>query len=213
MVLRQVNVFRFLFLCALALIIQWAFQYFLISDQLYFNSLSNQLTYERIQELIDQSKEWQWLGYVLVPVLYLVKFGLVAGCLGIGYFFATSQFAFKRFFGVAIQAELVFLIPILFKLLWFLFVQTDFDLTAIGQFYPLSALTLFNASELPPYYLYPLQVLNLFEVAYWFLLAYGVTQTLEMPFSKAFSLVLSSYGIGLLLWITGVVFITVTYTS
>ncbi|WP_165840885.1 hypothetical protein [Larkinella punicea] len=50
-------------------------------------------------------------------------------------------------------------------------------------------------------------------MAYWFLLAYGVTQTLEMSFSKAFSLVLSSYGIGLLLWITVVVFITVTYAS
>ena len=81
---------------ALAMLAQWAFQYFLISDQLYFNALSNQLTYERIQELIDQGKKWQWLGYILVPVLYLVKFGLVAGCLGIGYFFATSQFAFDN---------------------------------------------------------------------------------------------------------------------
>ncbi|GAB3250601.1 hypothetical protein GCM10027347_08480 [Larkinella harenae] len=63
------------------------------------------------------------------------------------------------------------------------------------------------------YWHYPLQTANLFEFAYWFLLAYGVSDACKEPFSKAFSLVRSSYGVGLLLWVTLVVFVTVTYAS
>jgi len=55
----------FLLLSLISVFIQAAFQYLLISDQLYFNALSEQLAYERIEELISQGKKWQWVGYAV----------------------------------------------------------------------------------------------------------------------------------------------------
>jgi hypothetical protein len=187
-------------------------KYFLISDMLYFNSLAEQLSYEQIQELLASGEKWAWLGYALIPVIYAIKCSLVALCLGLGCFFITNRFEFKKLFGVAVAAEFVFLIPAVGKLLWFLFIQTDYTLEDLQFFYPLSALSLFDYHTVQPWLLYPLQVLNVFELIYWMVLAYGLSQVLPRPdLSRAMSVVLSSYGTGLVIWVAVVMFLTLTY--
>lgn len=106
----------------------------------------------------------------------------------------------------------MFLLPILIKLLWFLFVQTDYTLHDLSMFYPLSLLNITGTENIPSYWLYPLQTLNLFEVAYWFLLAQGVSEATEQSFRQSFGLVMSSYGVGLVLWVILVMFLTITYS-
>ena len=56
----------------------------LISDDLYYNSLGEQLTYDKIDEFLDHQEKWFWLGYALIPVIYLIKFTLIAFCLNVG---------------------------------------------------------------------------------------------------------------------------------
>ncbi|WP_332369080.1 hypothetical protein [Spirosoma telluris] len=113
---------------------------------------------------------------------------------------------------MAIFSELIFLLPILIKLLWFLFIKTDYDLNDLTLFYPLSLLNLVDAQTIPRYWLAPLQMLNLFEIAYWFLLAYGVADATGLSFKRSFGLVMSSYGVGLVLWVVLVMFLTITYS-
>lgn len=82
------------------------------------------------------------------------------------------------------------------------------------MFYPLSALNLFDYEQVEPWLLYPLQVLNVFELLYWFALAYGITRVLpEYDLGRAMGLVLSSYGVGLLVWVATVMFLTLTYSA
>lgn len=194
------------------LLLSWALQYTLISDTLYYNFFSNQLSYEKIEDIIVQGKKWQWLSYIAVPILLLFKLSLITTCLALGFFFTSNRFNFKVFFNIAVFAELIFLLPILIKLLWFLFVQTDYDLNDLTLFYPLSALNLVDTETLPRYWLAPLQMLNLFEVTYWFLLAHGVADATGFSVKRSFGLVMSSYGVGLLLWVVLVMFLTITYS-
>lgn len=203
---------KFLTLCLIAIAISWSFQEMLFSDALYYNAFADQLSYERINNIVEQSKKWGWVGYSLTPLLYLIKLSLISTCLSLGYFFSSNHFKFKTFFNIAVLAELIFLLPVLIKLFWFLFVQTDYDLNELTQFYPLSALNLVDAKTTPRYWLAPLQTLNLFEVAYWFLLAYGVADATGFSFKQSFGLVMSSYGVGLVLWVVLVMFLTITYS-
>lgn len=203
---------KFLLICLAGTLLSWLFHYILIDETLYFNSLSNQFSYESINNIIRQNKKWAWIGYVFTPLLYLIKLSLITTCLGLGFFFTTNRFNFNAFFNVAVFAELILLFPILIKLLWFLFVQTDYDLNDLTLFYPLSALNLFDTETLPRYWLAPLQTLNLFEVAYWFLLAYGVANATDFSFKRSFGLVMSSYGVGLVLWVVLVMFLAITYS-
>lgn len=210
---RKISILtRFAIYCLLLLLIQASFQYLLVSDNLYFNALQTQLSYEQIENILAQGKKWQWLGYLALPVVLLLKFSLVTCCLCLGYFFSSNKFVFKSFFGLSIVAELLFILPALLKILWFLFVQTDYSLNDLNQFYPLSLLNLFNQETLPRYWIYPLATLNMFEVVYWFLLAYGVAGETGLSYNKSFGLVMSSYGVGLLLWIVLVMFLTITYS-
>lgn len=188
----------------------FAWQYLLISDELYVNAFAEQMTFEQIQGVLDQSHRWSWLGYAILPVFNLLKFTLIAACLSLGYYFAADRWVFKPFFRLAIRAELVLLLPMLIKLLWFVFVRTDYSLSDLQFFYPLSLLNLTNPSELAPWLLYPTQLANLFELAYWFVLAYGVAQAIDVPMPRAFGLVAASYGTGLLVWVAFVMFLTVS---
>ncbi|AEI50722.1 hypothetical protein [Runella slithyformis] len=205
---------RLLFLLLIAALSGLVFlsNYLFISENLYFNTFAEQLTYEQIENIINQSKQWEWISYAILPILTLIKLTLVTSCLSIGLYFLTNQFSFKLAFGIALDAEFVFLIPSLLKILWFSIIQTDYSLQDLQMFYPLSALHFFDYTNVQPWLIYPLQLLNVFEILYWVLLAKGVSQIIERDFAKSFELVLASYGTGLVLWVTVVMFITVSFT-
>lgn len=199
----------FAVISAISLLLTFAGQHLLFSDELYFNALAEQMTYEQIQKTIAQSHEWAWLGYCIIPIFNLLKFILVASCITLGYYFEADRWVFKPFFRVAIQAELVLLLPSVIKLTWFLFVQPDYSLQDLQFFYPLSLLNLVEPTDVAPWLAYPLQLGNLFELAYWMVLAYGISEVIETPIPKAFGLVAASYGSGLLVWVVFIMFLTV----
>ncbi len=203
--------------------------YVLINEGLYFNNFAEQLSYEQIEDMLAQGKRWEWLGYAIIPVIYLIKLSLVAACLSVGVFFVHNRFEFRRLWGVALVAEFVFLLPIIIKVLWFAFVQTNYTLKDLQFFYPLSALNFFDYKHLDTWWVYPLQTLNVFEVIYWVVLAWGIqpppppmgelstnqnnSQPIGEGWGGALSLVMGSYGVGLVLWVALVMFLTVSYSA
>lgn len=195
--------------CSVTALFAVATKHLLIDEALYYNSFAEQLSYERIGQLIENERKWAWLGYALIPAVYLVKFSMVASCLWLAGFFANVKLPFGKAFGVALLAETVSLVPPLLKIGWFAFVHTDYTLADLQWFSPLSALGLFEREDLETYLAYPLQVLSVWEVAYWLLLAYGLGKALQKPLPDGLRLVAASYGPGLVLWVLLVVFLTV----
>jgi hypothetical protein len=53
--------------------------------------------------------------------------------------------------------------------------------------------------------------MNVFEVAYWFLLAVGLRHYLGRPLGRMLLLVLGSYGLGLVCWMAGVEFLVINF--
>lgn len=202
----------FLAITLLGLGLIYAMQDLLVNDDLYFNSWAKKFTADTIQESIDRAHRWAWVVYTIIPVSNLIRFTCVAGCLALGYYFTTNRWAFKPFFWVAIQAELVLLVPILLKIIWFLGVHPQYHLEDLQNFYPLSLASVVDYSALAAWQRYPAQLLNLFELAYWFVLAYGIKQALSLPVSQALRLVASSYGAALVLWIAFVMFTVITFS-
>lgn len=187
-------------------------QQFLITDELYYNNLGEQLSFERINQLLSFNKKWSWLSYVIIPIIYLIKFSLISLCLNTGTLLAGHKISFKKLFQLALIAETIFLLPMIIKFLWFTFIQTDYNLSDLQYFYPLSILNFFEAEILDTWFIYPLQLLNLFEVMYWLILAYGLSLVLNEPLNKGLGLVLSSYGTGLVLWLLFITFLSVNFS-
>lgn len=189
-------------------ILTFTLNQFLVSNTLYYNSYSEQLTIERIEGIIEESHKWAWLGYLLVPVIYYIKLSLIALVLQTGFFFFERKVSFSIIFKAVMLAEIPFLIVPVIKLFWFLFIQTHYDLNDLQYFFPLSALQLFDVQKLPSWQVYPLQLLNVFELIYWVLLAYWLKKLLNLSLNKSMEVVASSYGTGLLLWVAFITFIS-----
>jgi hypothetical protein len=92
---------------------------------------------------------------------------------------------------------------------WF---ATNYTLEDLQFFYPLSAANLFAPNELEAWWVYPFQLINLFEVAYWVILAILLGRALQISTGKAAEYVIKGYGSGLLLWVLLVVFITLNFS-
>lgn len=199
---------NFTLLGLLLICVNIAFTNILNLNEVFYNSLINTLSSEQIEGVLTFQKKWQWLSYVFIPVLLLLKVAVIAVVIDLGCFFFNKDIKYKKLFNIVVKAEFVFLLVIVFKTIWFYFFKTDYTFEDLQYFYPLSALSIVGYEGIKPWLIYPFQVLNLFEFAYWFILAYLLGKELGDDKDKSLSIVLSSYGTGLLIWVVGVVFLT-----
>ena len=180
---------------------------------LLYNSLSDKLTNKQLKHIFELQDKWQWLSYFLMPILLLIKTSVIASTIYIGtFFFSKSPVTFKQLWGFVISAEFVFLLVPIFKIIWFYFFQTNYQLEDIQNFYPLSAINLVGYKDLEPWFVYPFQTLNLFEVAYWLILAYYIGRATQTTMDNGLKIVACSYGPTLLLWVVSIMFFALNYS-
>lgn len=203
---------KFFFLIVVYLALQYAIQHVIISDELIFDSLADQISYERIVEFLDEGKNWKWLSYALLPLIVSIKIFVVATCFKTGNLFLNTDIPFGRFLSIVTNGEFVFVIPTCIKFVWYAFFSSSFSLQDLQYFSPLSIFSLFNPAEVEPWLMYPLQLLNLFEVAYWCVLAWQLKSIFGKDFSDCLGFVASTYGLGLFVWVIFVMFLIVSFS-
>jgi hypothetical protein len=187
-------------------------QYLLPTDELLLDNLTQTVSLNKAEEVLAQMVKYRWVGYVLTPVLLLLKWLFVSSLLYTALFFANVKLGFKALWQITVQAEWVFVLAALVKFCWFYFFATNYTLQDLQFFYPLSAANLFSPAELEAWWVYPFQLINLFEVAYWLVLAVLLGKALQIKPGKAAEYVAKGYGTGLLLWVLLVVFITLNFS-
>lgn len=189
------------------------------SDKLVLNSIAEQLSVNQIENFLKIQEKWQLASFLLLPVIFYIKASIISSILYVGvFFFSKTKVNFKQLLNVSIKAEFVFLGVGVLKLIWFYFFQTNYTLEDLQYFYPLSALNIIGYNGLETYFIYPFQVLNLFELAYILLLGYYIgklvytPQNKENPMDFGLKIVASSYVPALFLWVTVVMFFTLNYS-
>lgn len=200
------KLFLILIMCQFALGILYS--KILGMNNIILESLIDNFSQSQIEEYLYSKEKWKWLGYLAVIILLLLKISIIAAIIDVGCFFFGKEIKYKNLFNIVLKAEFVFLLVIVFKTSWFYFFQTEYNLEDLQYFYPLSALNIIGYEGLQPWFVYPFQVLNLFELFYWFILSYLIGNELNENTDKGFSIVASSYGVSLLIWVVGVMFFT-----
>ena len=210
---------NFIFIISVSLFTHYLNKYVLENEEVLLVYLSEKLNTKQIEIFFNFQKKWQWFSYLLIPLVLLIKTALISSVLYIGtFFYSKTKVTFKNLWEVVIKAEFVFLGVGVLKIIWFYFFQTNYTLEDLQYFYPLSALNIVGYKGLDAWFIYPLQVLNLFELAYWLLLAYFIGKLAftekdkGKPMDLGFKIVASSYGSALLLWVVVVMFFTLNYS-
>jgi hypothetical protein len=186
--------------------------YLFVSEDLYYLSFGEQIANERLEEMFESSERWQWLGYTLISIIILIRVSFTGICLYIGCFLTNVKASFNVLFKIALLADFTFVAASLAKLVILIFFKEVNTLNDL-QFQPFSLMGLFDENSVDRLFLYPMSVLNAFELLYWLALAWLLAGIVEQPIGKAFKMVASSYGTGLLLWVLFVMFITVNLGS
>ena len=210
---------KILFLLLSSILLVEISKYLFDFDKLIYSKLIDNVSNQDINLYINNLKKWRLISQLFLPFLILIKVTIIGIILYIGtFFYSKTKVTFKQLFDAVVKAEFVFLGVGVLKIVWFYFFQTSYTLEDLQYFYPLSALNIVGYKGLDNWFIYPLQTLNLFELAYWLLLAYFIGKLAftekdkGKPMDLGFKIVASSYGSALLLWVVVVMFFTLNYS-
>lgn len=175
----------------------------IIDTDLIFNSFSQRLGKNEIRQ-VDKKIHFIGLLYTyLIPIFFLVRLSAISFLIYvrtdlIGNFKLTWIKAFR----ITIFSEFILLIPLFIKIIWFCFInQNNYVLKDLSNFHFLSILNLLKSDSIPIFLLFPAKFVNLFEIAYWLFLAYLISKVLSIKYLKALNIILSSYVIGLIVFL------------
>ena len=199
----------FLLLCLVNIFALYINNEILLTDEVYYQTYGERIAMEKIDQYINVLHSYQWVGYVMAPLMLLIKIGLISICINIGTLFADYMIGFKKIFKIVLVAESIFVLTNLMRILWLTYFMDVHTMIDIQYFYPLSILSLFDPMTLQSWFIYPMATLNLSELLYFLTLAYGLQIALKTVYDKALTLVLSSYGTGLLIWMFFIVFLSI----
>ncbi|MDZ7879001.1 MAG: hypothetical protein U5L45_15065 [Saprospiraceae bacterium] len=183
----------------------------ILTKEVYYNTLGEQLTIERIDQILEKQAEWKWVSYLLIPVVVVLQAFLVALCLNCGTIMMNYKIRFRPLFTLVLRSSVVFLLWKLLVTFIFLFSEVQFfdDLITLNKF----ALAGFVSKEsVPSWLMYPLSILNIFEVVFWFLLTFGMSRLLQRSFKGSFGFVSTTYGLGLLMWMVFIIFLQLNFS-
>ncbi|MDP3434844.1 MAG: hypothetical protein Q8T04_18040 [Bacteroidota bacterium] len=201
----------FLLLTGITVLTTFTINDFFLTEGLYYQSFGEKLAADRIAKVIELTMKWQWIGYITTSVVIMIRICFAALCIYIGCFLGNFNIKYNDLFKIALVSDFVFVIAALTKLgILFLFKQVSVldDL----QFQPLSLLELFGKGTVDSFLIYPYSLISVFELLYWFVLAWLLSHVINRSFFNALKMVALSYGLGLFLWVLFVVFISLNLT-
>lgn len=205
------NILLFLTIITLFGILTFLDKQFISTNSKIFDFLTKDYPNEVVQNYMESQKKWWWVNYALIPILIGIKVLLVSFCLNFIKLFdlpGLEKVKFSEFVFLVLIAEFVFIIAGFYKFINFYWVNTDYTLESLQTYYPISLINLQEHISTEKWLAYPLQLVNLFELFYWGILAWGIWELSEqkISFKKSLGLTTITYGIGLLFWVSVVSF-------
>lgn len=140
--------------------------------------------------------------YFISPLYEYIKIYVIAKIIqrGVNHVLNIKS-DFGMIFLVVLTAQFSMLLADAVKSAWLLFIDPGMQMHKKTEFSPLSLFSLFGREKLNYIYTYyyPLKLVNVFEALYWALLTIGLSVLLEIKKGKAFTIVLRTYGVLILI--------------
>lgn len=157
------------------------------------------LLYQGIQRVI----------YLYAAMYLLIKILVISLILSTALYFFDLEIRFSRILRLVTAAEFIFLIPAAVKIAWFWQQRDTVTLEVWQDYYFLSLASLVHTTH--PVLLYPLQLINIFELSYIIILADSIRGNAGCSMKVAFNVVCASYVPMLMIWVITVIFLALTY--
>ncbi|MCM0060401.1 MAG: hypothetical protein NBV57_06025 [Algoriphagus sp.] len=163
-------------------------------------------------DALEDMRYWNRFSVLFTFLILVVKCFLMALVLYGGLFFANLHQGIRlgSLFKVTAYAELALVFAGIVKV-W-VGAVSEFTYSEFALFYPLSALSFLGKDAVNPLLYYPLQVANLFELAYCSLIVFFLRQEFSFSTFQSIKVGLGSYAVSLLFWMVLILFLTLNFT-
>lgn len=178
------------------------------TDEFFHRNLSTHIPFYYVEEILESRERFWWASYLIQLIVVLFKVLFAALCIFVGIVLSDIEFSFRDLFRLVILAEAIFVIAQAIFLALLFVNRAELTLDTAANYFPLSMLSFLGVENVVPWLHYPLQTLNLFEVAYVLCIAWLLSKQWKPNFVESLNIVIPSYGIGLLIWMVLVVFLT-----
>ncbi len=149
--------------------------------------------------LLNRSPKFKLLLYTSSALLLFLKYNLISLLIYTTFYLNETKASYSSIFKIVCLAEMIFLVPAAVKVIWF-FIYPPTGLDQWTGFYPLSLHSVLSTASIPIAAVYPLQLLNMFELLYILTLAYFLQKLFRRTYDHTLRLVLISYLPGLFVW-------------
>ena len=191
------NIALFAGLVLATICISFLSQRLLMNFAVFYNSFAAQYEQNFIDKLYVSFSESNrgYSGYAWTPLILLLKYAAIAGLFVTGSYFLNYKITFGRALRIAMTADILNVFVMLAKLMYFSFVHTDFSITEVVMFYPLSLYS-FTGSDPNSVMATLYQYISLTEVCYWFFLAWVFHKETSLRYNQSLKVVSLTYGAG-----------------
>jgi len=212
------NYLHFILLVLVTLLLSYEYNYFIQTDELLVRNFSDKYTQEAINHILNFRHTWFWVSYAFVPISMYISTSLIALIISLTIWIyylneISPNVQFSDTWRIVLFAQWSMIAAIFAKVFWFGFIHTDYTLEELASFYPLSIINFFDINKLDKLYVYPLQLINVFELIYWIVLVVGVKNLLNGTWIKSLQIVFFSYGVILIVWVVVIMFVSINLNS
>ena len=201
----------FWILCAFSLLFGFLGESFLFSDDLFYSTLNEQYTNEQIKLLLNIREKWIGLSYLLIPVFLVIRMLYTSFCLFLGDLFQETRWGFKRMFGIALKADVVFVLSSV-SIFYYYLIFGNYTTTHDLSVHPFSLLAVTGQENIPGWLVFAYNSINVFELIYVVFLTMLIHFSTQTGYIKAMLFSLLTYGVGNYLYVVAVTFLYINFS-
>ena len=98
----------YIVLCLTGLTTYFIQKNWVLTEDVYNNTLGEQMTFERIKDYMTLQEKWSWVTYLFLPLILALQAFLAAFALNVGALFADIKIPFGQIYRAVLIAMLVF---------------------------------------------------------------------------------------------------------
>lgn len=189
------------------------------TDDIYYNFLLNNYPSEIAIKVFEFSHSYKFLVYILSPLIIILRtlifaiiFDAILTCKNI---YESGDLStghkFSQFWKIFICAEWSCVAFVAVKFCWFAFFNTDYSYYDLIDYSPLSLYNLVGNSNLDSWLVYPMKMLNLFELAYLIVAVVACKKILQISNTDSLFYIGLSYIIPLFVFIIFIMYLNLYF--
>lgn len=208
--IEKISVFTVLLICYVIYAIALTLEFQCIfTDDFYKNIYSGTENIEYVQTLISLNQNSILLNFIIAVFIVVIPAYAVAVCLWVGFSLIEKEVLFRESLKVSIWANLIFPINYLISVLLRISKILPYNEMNVDNNFRYQSILSVIKADVPDWLIYPLEKINMTELAFILLLGYFISNSLHYSMSASIGYAFLFYGCGLLLWIVFSVFLQV----